>query len=205
MTTTHVRIARFAATVAAVAALVACTSGDGEGAAGTPGAATSPATSAQATDAGREGDIRFAQMMIPHHEQAIEMAEMALAAEDVSPAVQAFARDIEAAQAPEIAQMRGWLGAWGAPESGSGHEGHGAGDDGTGMGMMSAEEMAELAGAAGSDFDTRWLTMMIAHHEGAVTMAQEVLGSTADPQVRDLAEAVVATQRAEIEAMRAEL
>ncbi|MFC6238095.1 DUF305 domain-containing protein [Longivirga aurantiaca] len=150
--------------------------------------------------AGQQGDIAFAQLMIPHHEQAVEMADLALERE-TSPEVKALAEQIKGAQDPEIEQMTAWLAAWGAPTQMPGVEHSG---DHAGMpGMMSDDDMSALADAQGAAFDEKWLTLMIAHHEGALTMAQQVLGTTTDAEVRTLAEAVVAGQKAEITEMTA--
>ena len=179
----------------AVLALGACGTDDAGSAA--PGG-MSPMTSStsESADAGQKDDVEFAQMMIPHHQQAVEMADMAL--ESASSAeVMALAKQIKAAQDPEIATMTGWLEEWKAPMSADG--GHG-GHDG---GMMSDSDMKGLAGADGAAFDRMWLTMMIEHHEGAVEMAQDVLKSTADPDVKAMAEAVVAGQEKEIATMKA--
>ena len=158
--------------------------------------------------AGQEGDIAFAQLMIPHHEQAVEMADMALERE-TSAEVAALAEQIKGAQDPEIEQMAGWLTAWGAPRempgmSSDGSMDHGS-DDMGGMtmdGMMTAEDMAALGAAAGTAFDEKWITLMIAHHEGALTMASQVLRTTTDAEVRTLAEAIVVGQKAEIAEMK---
>jgi uncharacterized protein (DUF305 family) len=168
-------------------------------------AAASPASTADAAD------IAFAQLMIPHHQQALAMATMAQAAA-TSPDVKALADQIEAAQDPEIAQMTGWLQAWGAPTAmpgaGSAEDmagmDHGGMDMGgmTGAGMMTAEQMDALAQATGPDFDRMWLQMMIAHHQGAITMAEQVLTTTSNPEVRTLAQAVVDGQTAEIATMQ---
>lgn len=158
---------------------------------------TDMASGTAAIVAGQAGDIAFAQLMIPHHEQAVEMADLALERE-TSPEVKALAEKIKGAQDPEIEQMTAWLTAWGASTD-TGH-----GDDHSGMpGMMSDADMSALAEAQGATFDEKWLTMMIAHHEGALTMAQQVLGTTTDAEVRTLAEAVVAGQKAEITEMKA--
>lgn len=153
--------------------------------------------------AGQAGDIAFAQLMIPHHEQAVEMADIALERQ-TSPEVKALAEQIKGAQDPEIEQMSGWLTTWGAPREMASDMDHGSKHGGMSMaGMMSDDDMAALAAASGAEFDQKWLTMMIAHHEGALTMAQAVLGTTSDTQVRALAEAVVAGQKAEIVDMKA--
>lgn len=149
---------------------------------------------------GSTDDITFAQLMIPHHQQAIEMADLALA-QASSPDVASLATQIKGAQDPEIAMMSQWLSAWDAPMAmESDHSGHDMG----GMmssGMMSDDDMSELASASGEDFDQMWLRMMIAHHEGAIEMAKQVLATTTNPAVRDLAQAVIDGQTAEIDTM----
>ncbi|BCJ58698.1 DUF305 domain-containing protein [Micromonospora endophytica] len=129
-----------------------------------------PSASATSGDgaANNAADVMFAQMMIPHHEQALEMAELA-ATRASDPEVTQLAAQIKDAQAPEMAQMGSWLTQWGAPlPSGDGHgTGHDAPDMGHEMpGMMSDADMARLAAVSGTEFDRQFLTMMIAHHEG---------------------------------------
>jgi uncharacterized protein (DUF305 family) len=162
------------------------------------GASTSPA-------AGSDTDIAFAQLMIPHHQQAIAMADLA-ASNASSAEVKALAAQIKAAQDPEIAMMTQWLTGWGAPLAMEGATGmdHGDMDMGgmTADGMMSAEDMDNLAGARGDDFDTMWLQMMITHHQGAISMAEQVASTTTNPQVEALAEAIIAGQTAEIATMQ---
>lgn len=177
------------------------------------------ACSSESDDSGdanfNDADVSFAQGMIPHHEQAVEMAELATDRAESS-AVKDLARRIKAAQGPEIAQMRGWLEDWGEPETaekGSGDgEGHddddgGGGHDGgdpmdTGTGMMSAEAMEELRAANGAEFDERFLTMMIEHHEGAVDMARRELEGGEFTDAKELAQAIIDAQEGEIEEMR---
>ena len=150
---------------------------------------------------GSTDDIAFAQLMIPHHQQAIEMADLALA-QASSPDVLTLATQIKGAQDPEISMMGQWLSAWGAPMvMESDHSGHDMG----GMmssGMMSDDDMSDLAFASGGDFDQMWLRMMIAHHEGAIEMAKQVHAATTNPAVRDLAQAVIDGQTAEIDTMQ---
>jgi uncharacterized protein (DUF305 family) len=94
--------------------------------------------------------------------------------------------------------MKGWLAAWGAGEDmGMDHSGHGSMP-----GMMGEEEMQQLRAATGRGFDTRWLQMMIAHHQGALTMADDVLATTQDSAVKALAQAVIAGQTKEIDTMK---
>lgn len=148
-------------------------------------------------------DVEFVQSMIPHHEQAVMMSEMAeTAASD--PDVQSLAADIKAAQAPEIEQMRGWLKEWGQKElDAGGHAAMGHGSGGMNMpGMMSDSELADLNRASGTDFDEMFLTMMIAHHEGAIEMAETVNKDGKDPDVADLADAIIKAQATEIATMK---
>ena len=145
-------------------------------------------------------DVEFTQGMIPHHEQAIEMADIALDPKaGAGAAVIDLATRIQGAQDPEIETMKGWLAAWGQPEMGEM-----AGHDMSSMeGMMSAEDMDRLGTLTGGEFDTAWLEMMIAHHEGAVTMAEDVKTGGKDPSVASLADQIIAGQTAEIAEMQA--
>ncbi len=151
-----------------------------------------------------DADAMFAQMMIPHHEQAIEMSDIALdPARDASPEVTALATQIKAAQDPEIAQMRAWLDEWGVPEMMAGeamadHGGHGGME-----GMLTDEQLQALRDAKGADFDRLFVDGMIAHHEGAIAMAEDVKANGDDPRVQELADAIITGQQAEIDEMRA--
>jgi len=137
-------------------------------------------------------EVMFAQMMIPHHEQAVEMSELAKSrASDES--VKALAAQIAEEQAPEIAQMQGWLAESGSTE----HMGHEMAMDG----MLSDSELETLASASGSEFDRLFLEGMIAHHVGAIEMAQSVLNSD-NPEVRQLAAAIVSSQADQIATMK---
>lgn len=148
-----------------------------------------------------EADVTFAQGMIPHHEQAIEMADIALDPTiGASEQVRDLATRIKGGQDPEIVLMTGWLTAWGQPmqmDMGGGH------DMSSMEGMMSADEMDALGMMNGVDFDSMWLTMMIRHHEGAITMAQDVKDAGSNPDVVALADQVIAAQQAEIAEMQA--
>jgi len=151
-------------------------------------------------------------MMVPHHEQAVTMSDLALdPARGASSEVRALAEQIGSAQHDEIAQMQDWLEEWGA-DGGSGHAGHesghgsehgGGGDHAQMDGMLSDGQLAELEAATGPAFDALWLTSMIEHHEGAVTMAETVVADGKDPDVRELAEQIVDVQRDEIAQMQA--
>ena len=145
-------------------------------------------------------DVECAQGMIPHHEQAIEMAAVALAAKAAAgPEVVDLAERIQGAQDPEIATMKGWLTGWGQSEMAD-MAGHDMADMG---GMMSAEDMDKLTTLTGSEFDKAWLEMMIAHHQGAVKMAEDVKANGKDPDVAALADRIIAGQTAEITEMQA--
>ncbi len=141
-------------------------------------------------------DVMFAQMMIPHHEQAVVMADLAdTRASD--PVIVELAREIKGAQAPEIELMSSWLDAWGAPRMDSDdamgeHGSHGM------AGMLSDEQLDVLAQAQGAEFDTLFAQAMIEHHEGAVQMARDVLADGADPDVAALAREIIVTQEKEI-------
>lgn len=139
-------------------------------------------------------DVMFAQMMIPHHQQAITMAKQA-AAKASSPEVKRLAADIEQAQGPEIQKMTGWLQDWGAPM-------RPAGGMHMGEGMMSEHDLERLGGLSGKAFDKAFLQMMIEHHQGAIAMAgtEQAQGSSADAKA--LASGIVTSQSAEITKMR---
>ncbi|MFG3697718.1 DUF305 domain-containing protein [Micromonospora sp. NPDC047620] len=194
------RAALAGATVTAALVLTAC-GGDGHSSPGaghgTP-ATSGPAATASGAAAFGDADAMFAQMMIPHHRQAVEMAELA-ATRAADPEVKRLAGEIKAAQAPEIATMSGWLSAWGRPVPSPGaetpHMDHGM------PGMMSDADMKKLAAASGREFDRQFLTMMIAHHEGAVTMARDELARGVNAEAKALAQQIVTTQQAEIDTM----
>jgi uncharacterized protein (DUF305 family) len=138
-------------------------------------------------------EIMFAQMMIPHHEQAVTMSDLALT-NTTNPEVRALATAIRDAQEPEIVQMQSWLG------DDTGHDGHN--HDMEMGGMLTAEELETLASLKGEAFDQFFLASMIAHHEGALDMVDMISDST-NSEVKTLAANIVKSQSAEIEAMKA--
>jgi uncharacterized protein (DUF305 family) len=144
-------------------------------------------------------DIAFAQLMIEHHQQAIEMADMAASQAD-SNAVKDLADQIKNAQDPEINTMRGWLTSWGAPEVMNND--HMSDMHVDGLGMMTAEDMETLSSLSGPGFDRLWLQMMIQHHEGAISMARTVLATTNDSGVKTLAQSIIDGQSIEIATMK---
>lgn len=199
----HLRTAIIAAASCSLALTLSACGGAHDAASGDHSGSPAAASEAAASPSAAAADIAFAQLMIPHHQQAIDMAVMAEKGATTDE-VRQLAAQIKGAQDPEIQTMQGWLTEWGAPtemESMDGHEGHDMG----GMsadGMMTAEDMDALAAATGPEFDQMWLEMMIAHHEGALTMAQDVLATTKDPRVRELAQSIVDGQTAEITTMK---
>jgi uncharacterized protein (DUF305 family) len=160
------------------------------------GSADSSSTSAGEDAAFNDADVTFARGMIPHHEQAIEMAQMAEErAQD--PRVLDLAGRIEAAQQPEIETLTGWLEDWGAEDGGTDH-----GGTDHGSGMMSDEDMSALTAATGTEFDRLFLEQMIEHHTGAVEMAETESADGHHPEALDMAETIRDTQQAEIAEMR---
>ncbi|MFI6512770.1 DUF305 domain-containing protein [Streptosporangium sp. NPDC050855] len=139
-------------------------------------------------------DVRFAEDMIPHHRQALEMAGL-VPSRSSSPVLRGLAERITAAQRPEIAAMTSWLRAAGrSPDGHAGQEGH---ED-----VVTLEQMNRLRTARGAAFDTLFLTLMIAHHEAAVTMAGRQLREGADRAMLATAKDVVSGQGIEIARMR---
>ena len=201
------RASMLAATTMMTAVLAFSGCGSSASSAGTESA--SAATSVQA-DQALMAEIAFAQMMIPHHQQAIEMSQMALdPASGASADVRLLAQEIEAAQGPEIVLMEQWLVEWGVPYESDEDDSHGshaddhmnAGGMDDMMGMLSDEQMAQLAAATGTQFDRLWLEGMIEHHEGAVDMAETVASESDDPRVNEFAQQIITTQLAEIAQM----
>ncbi|WP_121258984.1 DUF305 domain-containing protein [Nocardioides ferulae] len=175
------------AALAATLTLAACGNEDDAG------------TAAEHNDA----DVTFAQQMVPHHEQAVEMAEVA-AARAESQEVKDLAADIEAAQGPEIDTMTGWLESWGedVPDEGMSGMDHSDMSSDDMAGMMTEDELADLEAASGAEFDQMFLTMMIEHHEGAIEMAKTELSEGEFPESVKLAEEIEATQTEEIQMMQ---
>ncbi|WP_433239075.1 DUF305 domain-containing protein [Streptosporangium sp. CA-135522] len=134
-------------------------------------------------------DVRFAEGMIPHHLQALEMAAL-VASRSPSAALRALADRIAAAQRPEIAAMTSWL------ESAGRHSGRHGGH------TVTSEQMNRLGQARGAAFDRLFLTLMIAHHEEAMTMARQQLASGADRAMLATAKDVLSGQGVEIARMR---
>jgi uncharacterized protein (DUF305 family) len=142
-------------------------------------------------------DAWFVRMMIPHHRQALEMAALA-PSRAKHPQLRAVAGRITAAQRPEVEVLRAWLRERGLPEE-TGEAGH---DHGAMRGMQPPEAIRALGGLSGDAFDKMFVDMMVAHHEGAVTMCTDVLRVGIDARIEELASGIAAEQQAEITRMR---
>lgn len=149
-------------------------------------------------------DLRFIDAMTPHHEGAVVMAKDAQQ-KSKRPEIQKLAAEIIQAQDTEIAQMKQWRKAWYPKASDTPMAYH------TQMGHMMAMTpeqkesmmMSQDLGVADAEFDLRFIDAMIPHHEGAVTMAKEVLGKTKRSEIKQMAEAILTSQQAEIDQMKA--
>lgn len=142
-------------------------------------------------------EAMFFQMMIPHHQQAIDMSNFALTNSQNADVV-ALANKIITAQTGEITQMKQWLTDAGESLESPEHMGHGMG------GMLSDSDMAELAKATGTQFDRLWLQGMIAHHEGALHMVH-MIDNSPNAETDKFGENVTKAQSAEITQMKAML
>ncbi|MFE1962217.1 DUF305 domain-containing protein [Streptomyces sp. NPDC059479] len=200
------RTATAVAVVGAALALAACGGNDDSPPArsghsghgnGSSSSSASPSASAPTADAAHNAaDTAFAQGMIPHHRQAIEMADLATT-RGSSAEVMTLASEIKKAQDPEIKTLSGWLKGWGeqVPAGETDHSAH------TMSGMMSEDDMSTLENASGAAFDTAFLKLMVKHHEGAVTMAKTEQSQGANRAAKDLAGRIVTSQSAEITRM----
>lgn len=185
---------KIAAAVGMSIALVAFTGCASNQPAGRGDASSSPSQSATAASF-NDQDVMFAQMMIPHHAQAVEMSDVMLAKDDIDPRVIELAEQIREAQGPEIVLLTSWLEGWGESTEPSGHAGHGM------EGMMSDQDMQALDTAGGEDAARLFLDQMIAHHTGALSMAEVDVEQGLNADATQLAKQIVDDQRAEIDTM----
>ncbi len=146
-------------------------------------------------------DSMFSQMMLPHHAQAVQMADLVPERTD-TPEVLALAREIKDAQQPEVDRMTAWLTEWGLEVDDDPAESTERADV---EGMLTEAELQELRDASGAEFDRLWLEGMLAHHEGAVTMAEAVLSAGVHRPTLTLAEEILRARQTEITRMRAML
>ena len=167
------------------------------------GSGTDAASTIPADAAFNQSDVGFSQGMITHHRQAVVMADDALA-RSANPAVVALATKIKAAQEPEIALMTSWLQTWGEPMPDPEHGQHMTEMSGMEMsGIMTDAQMTELANASGQAFDTLFLELMIEHHQGAITMANDEIANGKSPEAVALAKSIITAQQSEIDEMKA--
>ena len=209
------------ATLALSSVLAVAGCGIGDSGSYTTGAAPETTASSSTTDAAsaapsgptsgepiatehNDADVTFAQMMIPHHQQAIAMSETLLGKEDVPQDVRDFAQKVTDAQEPEIQRMEIMLQAWGEPATNQpgnvdhGSAGHGSDSSSQMNGMMSAEDMTALEDAQGAEAARLYLEQMTEHHRGAIDMAREEVSSGQNPQAVELAQQIAEDQEAEI-------
>lgn len=243
------------AALAAIAVIGACSNSATKEAASSVAPSTALTSSVVPAGAHNQADMNFVHMMIPHHQQAIEMSDIILAKQGIDPRVVDLAKQIKAAQGPEIEQMQGWMSQWGMPMSGmpgmsempgmsgmpgmdhGGMQGSGPqsdspttttmpmpsdsmmpsgsmmpgmpGMDGmpgmsgmSGMdGMMSPAQMDALKNAQGVEASKLFLTGMITHHQGALTMAQDEVKNGQSPDAVALAKSILESQQKEIDTM----
>lgn len=185
--------------VAAAITLAGCAGNEDPAASdAAPSSSQQPASSAAGSQVSAEhnaADTMFAQMMTPHHKQAVKMSDIMLAKDGIDTDVRNLATKIKDAQGPEIQTMTGWLKKWGEPtEMGMG--GHGM------EGMMSGDQLKKLESARGTDASRLFLESMIGHHKGAVGMAEDEISDGQNPQAIALAEEIIKTQQAEIKKMQ---
>lgn len=149
-----------------------------------------------------DADVSFATNMVPHHEQAIELSAL-VPDRSTNPEVLALASEIQAAQEPEIATMKAFLVQWNEnPEAAGGHEGHDMSSMEGMEGMVDPATMSRLESLQGAEFDTLWLESMIAHHEGAIGMAETELADGENVDAKGLAQQIIDGQQAEIDRMK---
>ena len=159
-----------------------------------------------------DADVRFATDMVEHHAQAIQMANYTIGRTGIDPRIAELAEEIRLGQTREIDTMAGWLRQWDEPvpetgfATGDGHTHdsgtHGDGEDTDMPGMLSPAAMDRLAAAPDRAFERMWIEMMIAHHEGAVSMAREFQDDGRHAELGALAERIDRAQRAEIGDLR---
>ncbi|MGY5080907.1 DUF305 domain-containing protein [Streptomyces nigrescens] len=206
------RVAIVGAVAAGALALAACGNDSSSGKdhsmpgmdhGGSSSAKASPGSSeSSAKGAFKDADVKFAQMMIPHHQQAIEMAKLS-GSRASDKEIKELSAAIDKAQGPEIKTLQGWLKSWGKPESAPMDHSmpgmdHGSGHSGM-SGIMSDKDMADLKASKGTDYDKKFATMMTAHHNGAISMAEDEQKNGRNVDAKKLAGAIIKGQTAEVE------
>ena len=138
-------------------------------------------------------DIMFLQMMIPHHQQAIDISNLAMKASQDAELIE-LAKIIARDQAAEIKQMKAWLADAGASED-MGHSMDGMG------GMLNDDELAALSAATGKEFDVLWLKGMTEHHDGAIHMTQ-MIEDAQNSDIKEFGTKVIKDQSEQIAQMK---
>ena len=189
MTSTSTRIIAGVAALASAVVVSSCGK-SADSAKPAPSAATSSAQIA----VHNADDVMFAQMMIPHHQQAVELSAM-VPERSTNPAVVKLAATISGEQQPEITAMKALLVQWDVQPDGEDH--------GMAMqGMVDDATMAKLQSLKGAEFDTLWLQSMIGHHQGAIDMANTEIAKGKSPDMITMAKNIVTAQQAEIDQMK---
>lgn len=207
MTSYPLRMAALMAAAAAVVAVSSCSTS-------TQSSPASPSTTAtQAASGHNMADVMFAHMMIPHHQQALDLSAL-VPDRSTNQELITLAATIASEQQPEIDQMQAMLADWGAMPGMSNMPGHGGMGDMPGMGdmggmggmgmsgMIDAATVTKLTSLSGQPFDVLWLQSMIVHHQGAIEMAQNEVADGSNPGMVNLAKGMVTAQQAEIDQMQ---
>jgi uncharacterized protein (DUF305 family) len=190
------------AALAMLTTLTACNSDSSHEATHSGSTSTSVSSSVSSSVAAQQhnqADVTFAQQMIPHHQQAIEMSDTVLAKQGIDARVIDMANRIKGAQGPEIQQMQSWLSQWGVPTMPM-TPGSMAGHDVSGM--MSEQDMNDLKSADGVEASKLFLTQMITHHQGAITMGTDEIKNGQYPPAVSMAQSIVTGQQQEITEMQ---
>ena len=180
----------------ATVALAGCGSAD-------PSTARAVVTSstAAAPDSFGAADILFVQMMIPHHQDAVTMAELARTRSQ-NPGIRGVAEQISSIQQPQIDTMISWVQAVGRPTAPPDfNTGHGVGEHAV-PGTMTFTDLVRLRESSGARFDRKFLTVMIRHHRGTLRAAKAELAEVSSPEVKAIGQDMVAKQKAELKTLR---
>ncbi|WP_414936903.1 DUF305 domain-containing protein [Amycolatopsis sp. cmx-11-51] len=161
--------------------------------------ATSAAPAAQGAPGASQADITFSQQMVPHHQQSIQVANLA-SERSASEFVKATAAKIIKAESAEVQTMTGWLRSWNAAVlPAAGHAGHSM------PGMITSGQVASLQNLTGAEFDKTWLPLMAEHLRNGVAMAKTVLSSGEHAETKALAQEIVENQTAAIDEITAQI
>ena len=193
-------LTRVVTAVVAAVLLAGCGGASDSRDGGATGETTSDAPAITGEPAGfNADDIAFANNMIPHHKQAIELSGL-VPDRSTDPELTTLAGTIAAEQQPQINVLNVLLVQWGeTPQLGAGaHTGHGQNM----QGMVDDATMAKLTSLSGREFDTLWLQSMISHHQGAIEMAKAEIAHGDNVDAVSMAKTMVATQEAEIGQMK---